>query len=637
MLMLPAEILAFFPHDRVREGQDQLLLDVNQACMEKKILIAHAPTGLGKTASALAIAAKEALEKNKKVFFLTNRHTQHHIAVSTLQLIREKAKKEITVVDLIGKQWMCHQNVGRLSGSNFTEYCKTVVERGECEYYNAVWKKKEMLTPEARLLLGELQKRGPLHNEGLIAVSAERQMCSYEISLELAKKATVIIGDYYYLFNPHVRQALLSKIQKGLQDIILIVDEAHNLPGRVTDMLSTQLSTSILQNSIREAKKFSCDHLVPKLQHLQQALATLAIFPQENKAFGKLSPYEKEQERLVTKEEFLAAVKKGVEYEEFSNELEMAAEDIRTKQQRSYLGGIAAFLESWQGSETGFARIISQQGSLPEPQRLLRYNCLDPALVTREIFSGVHAAVLMSGTLQPTFMYKDILGIETSHCLEKVYASPFPPENKLSLIVPETSTKYELRGTAMYKSIADKSSSLLRHIPGNVALFFPSYALRDAIGQFIQTERKVFWEKPDMTKEEKENFLEQFKAGKQHGGILLGVIGANFAEGVDFPGDILNGVLVIGLPLARPDLQTKESIRYYDERFGKGWDYGYLYPAMAKCIQSAGRCIRSETDRGVTIYLDERFAWQRYYTCLPREGLIVTKQGEELLHKFFKK
>ena len=97
----------------------------------------------------------------------------------------------------------------------------------------------------------------------------------------------------------------------------------------------------------------------------------------------------------------------------------------------------------------------------------------------------------------------------------------------------------------------------------------------------------------------------------------------------------MNGVIVVGLPLAHPDLQTKETIKYYEMKFGRGWDYGYIYPAMSKCIQSAGRCIRSEKDRGVVIYLDERFAWQNYFICLPREGLIVTKNYAKLLEEFF--
>lgn len=232
-------------------------------------------------------------------------------------------------------------------------------------------------------------------------------------------------------------------------------------------------------------------------------------------------------------------------------------------------------------------------------------------------------------------MYKDLLGI--GKAMEKEYESPFPPENKLSLIIPETSTKYSLRGDAMYKLIAQHCAELAQLIPGNVALFFPSYELRDKIGLFLNSSKKKFWEKQEMMKEEKEAFLEQFKQEKRQGGVLLGVSGANFAEGVDFPGDLLNGVIVVGLPLHKPDLKTKELVRYYEHRFGRGWDYGYVFPALNKCFQSAGRCIRSEKDRGVIVYLDERFAWQNYYTLFPeRVGLMVTTKYKEKIREFFR-
>ena len=203
------------------------------------------------------------------------------------------------------------------------------------------------------------------------------------------------------------------------------------------------------------------------------------------------------------------------------------------------------------------------------------------------------------------------------------------------MIVPETSTKFNLRGEVMCKKIAEICSNVSTLTPGNIALFFPSYALRDKVGCFISTKKKLFWEKSDLNKEEKETFLNSFKAEKEKGGVLLGVTGANFAEGVDLPGDLLNGVVVIGLPLARPNLKTKEIIKYYENKFARGWDYGYTYPAINKCLQSAGRCIRSETDKGAVIYLDERFAWHNYFCCFPREGLIVSKEYEKLLEQFF--
>ncbi|MBU0470609.1 MAG: ATP-dependent DNA helicase [Nanoarchaeota archaeon] len=611
-----------FPHELVREGQEDLIKDIEKALAERKIILAHAPTGLGKTASALAVALSWALEKNKKIFFLTNRHTQHKIAVDTLKLIRNKHGADVSCIDLIGKRWMCNQEVAGLFGGDFNEFCKTIIERGECEFYNNV-KAKRTLTVEAKKLIQDLKNQGPLHNEEVIHLSKEVKMCGYEVTLELAKNAKVIIGDYYYLFNPFVQSTLFNKMDLEIEDVILIVDEGHNLPGRIMDMMSSNLTSNIIKNAILEAKKYGYKGLIIWLQELMKILNELTEF--DEKSFVK--------EKLVEKEVLISKINEVVDYDEFINELELAADEVRKKQRKSYLGGISSFLDSWKGEDKGFVRIISEKIGKYGPLTVLSYSCLDPRIISEDIFKKVYSGIIMSGTLKPTFMYKDILGINKA--LEKEYFSPFPSENKLSLIIPETSTKYNLRGEAMFRNIADKCSEITSLIPGNVAFFFPSYKLRDNISAYFTSKKKLFWEKQEMSKEEKEIFLAGFKAEKEKGGVLLGVAGANFAEGVDFPGDLLQGVVVVGLPLAHPNLKTKEIIKYYDEKFNKGWDYGYIFPAISKCIQSAGRCIRSETDKGAVIFLDERFAWQNYYNCLPREGLIVSKEYQKLLKNFF--
>ena len=620
--MVSEQTMNFFPHNTVRDGQLELIVDLEKAFIEGKTLLAHAPTGLGKTASALSVAVKHAIENDKKIFFLTNRHTQHQIAVNTLNLIRKKTGEQITCVDLIGKRWMCNQEISNLFGSDFNEFCKTIVEKGECEYYNNI-KNKKGLSVEGKAKVAELEKRNCLHNEELIKFGQENKMCSYELALAMAKEAKVIIGDYYYLFNPFVQATLFNKLDIEMKDVILIVDEGHNLPSRVTDMLSNNLSSIMIKNSIMEAKKFHFNGMIFWLQEIMRILNEIANFTENDKG----------SEKLVDKDLFVRKVKAVVDYEQFINELELAADEIRKKQRKSYLGGIATFLESWLGENEGYIRFISEQQSKYGPIVTLRYSCLDPALVTRNIFSQIDSGIIMSGTLKPTFMYADILGIEKK--MEKEYDSPFPLENKLAMIVPQTSTKYNLRGEAMYRKISEICQEISSLIPGNVALFFPSYYLRDQVSEFFESNKKLFFEKRDMTKEDKEIFLVKFKEAKVDGGILLGVTGANFAEGVDFPGDLLNGVVVVGLPLARPNLKTREVIKYYDQKFNKGWDYGYLYPAMSKCIQSTGRCIRSESDKGVVIYLDERFSWQNYFSCLPREGLIVSNNYQERINLFF--
>ena len=626
-MTLPLSLPVYFPHPFVRQGQEDFIRDLDLAFSQKKILLAHAPTGLGKTACALAIAVEHALLNKKVVLFLTNRHTQHRIAIETIALMRKRTDKNIIAADLIGKRWMCSQDVAGLFGNEFNEFCKAVVEKGECEFYNKV-RDKKAISVSGKAALADLKQQPPLHTEELSSLAKEKGMCGYELAIGLAKDAQVIVSDYYYLFNSHVQSSFFSKIEKELSDVIVIVDEGHNLPSRIMEMLSNTLSNMMLRNAILEAKKFGYGGVINWLQEIMRVLTELAHFTN--------SSFSSDMEKKVEKEVFSAAIKKIIDYDHLIEELVTAADEVRKKQRKSYLGGIAAFLEAWKGTDDGFVRIIQAKPGKQGSMILLQYLCLDSALITRDIFSSVHAGVVMSGTLKPVSMYKDLLGL-THNSIEKEYGSPFPLENKTTIIVPETSTKFTVRGDVMFQQIAQKCSEFAKLIPGNVAFFFPSYHLRDQIAPFLTISKKLFWEKSEMTKEEKEQLLAQFHAERLSGGVLLGVTGDDFEEGNNFPGDLLNGVVIVGLPLAKPDLITREIIAYYEKKFGRGWDYGYTYPAMNKCFQSAGRCIRSETDRGAIIFLDERFAWQNYFCCFPREGVIVSRKYEPLLKQFFEK
>jgi DNA excision repair protein ERCC-2 len=228
---------------------------------------------------------------------------------------------------------------------------------------------------------------------------------------------------------------------------------------------------------------------------------------------------------------------------------------------------------------------------------------------------------------------KDVLGVTGD---EKSYPSPFPSENKLSLVVPSVSTKYKFRSPEMYKKIALICVEVINSVPGNCALFFPSYELRDLVyKEFSGCMKKVFLERSNLTKEEKAQLLEDFKSNKDSGAALLAVAAANFSEGIDLPGDFLKCVVVVGLPLARPDLLTKQLIRYYEEKFGRGWDYGYIFPAINKVLQAAGRCIRSEDDKGAILFLDVRFTWPNYIKCLEGWDAEVLDDFGGKLKNFF--
>ena len=130
--------------------------------------------------------------------------------------------------------------------------------------------------------------------------------------------------------------------------------------------------------------------------------------------------------------------------------------------------------------------------------------------------------------------------------------------------------------------------------------------------------------------------INRFKLMQDEGAVLLGVLGGRFAEGIDLPGKELLGVIIVGIPFGTPNLETKALIQYYDYKFNKGWAYGYEYPALIKSIQAAGRCIRTETDKGIIVFMDNRYKFPKYLNCIPKEyGVTITQEPRTLIKGFF--
>ncbi len=622
----------FFPHEKVREIQDELIKEIEDAIKQRQSLVAHAPTGLGKTASAISPALAAAFEKGLTVLFLTSRHTQHKIAIDTLKLIQQKYSKDFSATSILGKKWYCLQpGTQTLYSKDFAEYCRAMVDDDKCEYYTN-FKKKGKLSTEAKKVLESIKNKVKDSQE-IIDECQKCNLCPYEVSMQAAKNSKLIVTDYYYVFNNSIRNSFLKRIEKELSQCILIVDEAHNLPNRVKDLASEYLSTVILERAIKEARKYAPDEIAGWLKEIAGVLVNYAKGFKEqslNDFSASKKSLSKFDEKYISMEEFTEKISKIKDYDEMVEELGIIGDNIREDQKYSYIGSIARFLERWKLKEEGFTRILS----VKEKNIVLSYRCLDPSVVTRQPLNEAYCSILMSGTLTPTTMYKELLGIENAS--EKTFKSPFPKENRLNIIIPKTSTKYQSRSQQQYQLIAEEVDKVVEKIPGNVLVFFPSYYLKDQVRQYLKNDKTLFDEVSGLTKEERNEILEKFKGYKKIGSVLLAVVSGSFGEGIDLPGDEVKGVIVVGLPLQKPDLEAEALIKYYDDKFGKGWDYGYLFPAFTKTIQSAGRCIRSNKDRGVIIFLDERYAWPNYKRCFPGDWDIkITLMYEKWIGEFF--
>ncbi len=613
----------YFPYSKVRDIQSDMISDVYNAIKDKRHIIMHAPTGIGKTIAVLAPALSLAMKNNLTIFFLTSRQTQHKIVIDTLKQIKQKFNIDFDCADIIGKKWMCLQNgVEAMPASLFHEYCKSLRDEGNCEFYLNTRKPNMQPTVGAKQAIEELKIIGPCHANEFIENGKKRKMCPYELAALTAANAKVIIADYYYIFSHTIRQSFLLKIKKELENIILIVDEVHNLPKRIRELLTQKTSSLIIENAKKEAKKYGYGETAENLDIVENALFEL----------GR----EIENEDVASKNDFVDLISKSKNYDDVVAELLFAGEDIRDRQQKSFVFSIAKFLEAWIGPDIGFGRILSKEISDKKLKISMSYRCLDPSIAAKEVIGKSYSTVLMSGTLTPTEMYRDILGFK-ENVLEKEYKSPFPRKNRLNLVIPKTTTKFVERSHRQFEEIAFICGDIADSIEGNIAVFFPSYDLMANIaGYFRQKcQKQVFIEKQNHSKKEKEELLASFKSHKE--AVLMGISTGSFGEGIDMPG-VLKAVIIVGLPLEKPDVEKRLLIEYYDDKFGKGFEYGYVLPAITKCLQNAGRCIRSETDKGAIIFLDERYAWRNYYQCFPEDwDMEVSLDYGSVLREFFGK
>ncbi|MFA5406539.1 MAG: ATP-dependent DNA helicase [Candidatus Nanoarchaeia archaeon] len=610
----------YFPYEQVRAYQDLLIQNISASIDSRKSLLVHAPTGLGKTVASLAPAIYHALKKDLSIFFLTPRHTQHRLVIDTIKEISSAYGIKVPVVDLVGKQSNCPMPPAKELGRNdFLDYCKDLRNANKCPYYNNT--RKTELTEKATRVIAELSNKPALHSEELCIACADNKLCPYETAIELGKRSKVIVCDYFHLFSDHVRSNFLAKINKELDKSILIIDEGHNLPDRVRSLMSHSLSTFTINSAVKELELFAFDDEASLVKVLSTIIDSL------------MSRYDREG--LVSRDDLLKELesKTGLSYDELIESLSTAGLSVREEKQRSFTLAIARFLESWKADESDRVRVVKREFNKYGPFTSLSCYCLNPSQYTEPVFTEAYSTIIMSGTLTPTKMYAEVLGVSNNNLIE--LKSPFPQENRLTLVVPETTTRYAKRSDAEYHRIARKLESVINNISVSTAVFFPSYMiLNQVLSRLKLPGRNIVVEEQGLSKEAKNSLLYNFRTHR--GSILLGVVSGNFGEGVDLPGDELECIIIVGLPLAVPDLFTKSLINYYDNKFKKGWDYGYIYPALTKVIQSAGRCIRQSTDKGLIILLDERYAQQNYLRCIPPEWLVkVTKTPERLAKEFF--
>ncbi|MBN1539684.1 MAG: DEAD/DEAH box helicase family protein [Candidatus Thermoplasmatota archaeon] len=614
-----------FPFETVRAGQKEFMEDVGKNVSEGHFLLASVPTGIGKTAASLSPALEYALANKKMVLFMTSKQSQHRIVVDTLRRLKKRVKRDFRVVDVVSKQSMCPRDLSKLPHVTFSILCKQQSKDGTCPLSKP---------PPGSLTRAILEDIHDINE--IIEMSGKQRICPHRAALDAAKEADVLICDFNYLFSD-LSDTILSGLSRDLDDLILIVDEAHNLPDRIRSNQSEELSVRIIE----DARETVSGH-----RHLKLFLGQIRdiIIAEAKKRLGDEGEAELDKRAFMSEllAIFQTSIDGSMDMEMFIEMLEDHAKKKSTADEEDPVIKVAEFLKGLLHLKHSHILYLTIPDGKSVESLRIAYRNLDPGEISGPIFKGCHSAVLMSGTLSPPSMFGDILGMKRSRSTEREYPSPFPKKNRLVLLEDRITTAYRRRSADMYRTMAERIVSLTGSIPGNVAVFFPSYSmLRDVKEYLWGCPKKTLLEDRSMTRSEKERIFRDLVNSKELGGaLLLGVMGGSLSEGVDYRDNLLSGVFVVGLPLAPPSLEVKALREYYRGKFGfvLGEEYSYIYPAMNRILQAAGRSIRSEKDRSVVVLMESRLKEARYLKFLPvdlRPTLLEGNTMERAVEEFY--
>ncbi len=577
-----------FPFPRFRLAQRALSAEVYRAVRDGAALLFEAPTGSGKTVGALFPALIAMGQGNvDRLVFLSSRTTGQASAEAGMKVLNTVST--VRRVTVTAKAKICFMP-------------EPVCDPAICRYARGFYDRSDAAVTE-------LLTAGTMSRAAIEAVARKHAVCPFELSLEAAVWADVVICDYNYVFDPVVRLKRLAGVTGDR--MALLIDEAHQLGDRVRDALSTVFSRAVLR---RARAALSDDLPARRAAALDRCLTALRLdvvrrFGVDRRAFEcRIDLPEALLRAADALLESLVGVYAPRQPDPLVTELIFAL--LR-------LTRVAGWFDA-----TRFAIFLRGEGRHIE----LDLRCIDASAAIAETLKDYRAHVRFSATLSPFELTGRAHGQPGARTLR--LPSPFPPERLGVFVVPDVSTLYRRR-VATLAALVRVVHTLAASRRGNYLVALPSFEYLDLVADAYATEHsehRIVRQRRGMSDAERADFIAAFRVDSPI--VAFAVLGGIFTESIDLPDGALTGIAVIGIGLPPPTLERDAMAQLIEAPFGRM--LAYEQPALTRVVQAAGRLIRRDSDRGVVCLIDARFLAREYQAYLPAHWRPVRTSSAQL-------
>ena len=594
---LPSMRGAKFPYGKAREGQAEMIRRAYRAISRGTELFCEAPTGTGKTVSALYPAIRAMGDgRCEKAFYFTPKATGAAAAADCVRLMCEGGAK-IRAVVLTAKEKLCNRG----------HVCR------EGRHLCITNRKNNVIA--ATLALAE-RNLPVVMADDIISVASEYTVCPHELALTYSELCDVVICDVNYLFDP---QAYIRRYFTHGGQYAFLIDEAHNLAERAREMYSAEITLNDIASPVLCELLSGGGTLCRAMPAAEEAFRA-AVMPllrdevikdKDGVPHAAYHTREMPSDFYTVFPALICAAEEDL-YEAFRSRTEDGKE--RASAIREYVYKIKKFADAISRFGEGYELFIFLDGD----EVRAKIFCIDTAGELSARLRLGRASIIFSATMTPLTFYRSVLGGDRSSDVLTVN-SPFANEQLFVGIMNNVTTRTSEREKSL-GAISGIIAATLSAKRGNYMIFTPSFAYAEALFRRFSTKYpkiRAILQKPSMNTRERDEFLAEFS--KNDGKYLAAfcVMGGVFAEGVDLTGDKLIGAVVVGIGMPALSYEREAIAAYYQDRLDSGTEYAYLYPGMNRVLQAAGRVIRTERDRGVIVLVDDRFNDPLYKKLMP--------------------